>query len=816
MHGRLEEYHNKRDFRATPEPHTRGGRARQEAPIFVIQLHHARRRHFDFRLQVGGSLRSWAVPKGPSRDPREKRLAVEVEDHPLDYAGFEGDIPQGHYGAGHVDIWDQGIWTPASDPYEALKKGHLDFELHGERLRGHWTLVRTCPKGRQPQWLLFKRSDEEARSGDLADDMPLSQWREARPGRKSAHKTGPARRSARLPDDVGLQLARVARHAPDGREWLHEIKYDGYRVLLFRDGKKVRIASRSDLDWTRQLPQVRKAVLELPCRQAILDGELVALDARGQSRFDLLQERFGHGGELRVLVFDLLYLDGEDLRQQPLEARRAWLDQLLQDRHEPLYLCNGIAGDGPAVARAACAAGLEGIVSKLRSAPYSAGRSGHWLKIKCIQSDEFVVIGYTRGRGARERLGSLLLARPPGSRGEDWRYVGRAGSGLGESAIDQLLKRLKPARQPVRLAEPPGRAELRGATPIWVKPDQVVEVEFRAWTDGGILRQAAIKGLRPDKSPRELACADAPPAVHAKRAVRGGAAQRSAREDTRASSVVLTHPQRRLFEDPPITKAQIAQLYSDIAGLILPGVVRRPLSLVRCPNGIKETCFFQKHLSRGSPASIRSIPLKSGEPPYVYIEDLEGLIGLVQMNVVEIHPWGARIDDVEHPDRLVFDLDPAPGLPWPRVIEAAREVRERLAGLHLESFLRASGGKGLHVIVPLTGGDDWNGARAFCRALAATMAHESPEKYVDVANKARREGRIFIDYLRNARGATSVASYSLRARPGAPIAVPLPWSALPRLRSAAPYRFSTIRRNLKRVAGAWDGIDQVRQALPRG
>jgi bifunctional non-homologous end joining protein LigD len=851
---RLAKYRQKRRFDVTSEP---SGRERPARPArrasrlrYVIQLHHARSRHFDFRLELGGTLRSWAVPKGPSLDPAQKRLAVEVEDHPLDYGGFEGDIPAGQYGAGHVDIWDRGWWQPDGDAEAALKKGHLHFALHGERLSGGWTLVRTNLRGRQPQWLLIKRDDEAVRHGDVADDTPLREWpaprrlpgetaAKKRPAKKAA-KAGAATRRRRdpFPREVGLQLARLVDAAPGGPDWVHEIKYDGYRFVALRQNRRVRIVSRNGVDWTGKLPALRDALLALPCRDCIVDGELVAYDDAGHSRFDLLQQRFGEGGELRAAVFDLLHLDGSDLRGEAQDTRKAALQKLLKGAPLPLQLSETMLGDGPAAAAAACRLGLEGIVSKSRLAPYREGRGGAWLKVKCVQSDEFVVIGYTPGQGARAALGSLLLAQP-GRRGRPWRYVGRVGSGLGENVLADLLRRFSPAKAAVVLDKPPSRADLRGARPVWLKPELVVEVEFRAWTDDGILRQAALKGLRPDKSPVDVAAPDRAPKVAmesagkprrktaktetamATAAAKGKAPKKTAgrtakppRGDAEAP-YPFTHPERLIFTEPAVTKAEIGALYTDIAAQILPGIVQRPLAMLRCPDGVGAQCFFQKHLTPGFRDAVHAAKAKADRDPYVYIEDLDGLLALVQMNVVEIHPWGAPLKAPETPDRMVFDLDPAPDVSWPDVRKAAQAVRERLAALKLESFLRASGGKGLHVVVPLTGRDGWDAVKSFAHALASAMAEDEPQRYLDTATKARRGGRIFIDYLRNARGATSVASYSLRARPGAAIAVPLGWDELSRLRAAAQYHIGNIRQRIARRPDPWQGIAGVRQALPR-
>jgi bifunctional non-homologous end joining protein LigD len=842
MPARLSQYRRKRDFTATPEPRGAPVRARlrrgKSAAQFVVHLHHARTRHFDLRLQVGDVLRSWAVPKGPSLDPRTKRLAVEVEEHPLAYGRFEGRIPQGQYGAGDVSIWDRGEWSPAGDPVRALKAGRLHFTLQGQRLHGAWSLVRTRLKGRQPQWLLIKSRDAAAQAGDEADDTPLSAWRAngganaaavrsrvaARRAEASATgRRGTARRAARsatrtssgttatgpLPAHVGLQLARLVSAAPAGDEWLHEVKFDGYRILAWRDGSRVRITSRGNQDWTQKLAATARAVGQLPCRSCILDGELVTLDREGRSNFGLLQQRFGEaGGEahLRAMVFDLLWLDGKDLRGRPEIERKHELATLMKGAAPPLHPSAYVLGNGARAAAEACARGLEGIVSKSVSAPYQDGRGGAWLKIKCVQSDEYAVIGYTTGKGARAALGSLLLATPTAAGG--WRYRGRVGTGLDERLIAELLGRLSKARsaQPNALEGAPTRAQLRGATPLWVSPQVVVEVEFRGYTQDGLLRQASLKGVREDRSIDSLRPAGRDSAQ---------VGTRSTVPAARESGPRLTHPERVLFTDPTITKQQLADFYRGIADFILPGLINRPLMLLRCPQGAGGKCFFQKHVTRALPPQLREVNDPAAKQRWLYVENLDGLVALVQVNALEYHVWGCTVNDLDRADRLVIDLDPGAGVPWRRVTEAAVDLRERLAKLALECFVRTSGGKGLHVVIPVRPAVAWDSASSFARALVETMAREHPDRYLAVAAKAQRRGRIFLDYLRNARGATAVCSYSLRNRAGAPLAAPLTWDELPRVRAADQFRYANIGRRLQRLsADPWADIDRLRQTLP--
>lgn len=810
---RLAEYHRRRRFAETPEPAAAARPVKSAtAPRFVVQLHHARRRHFDFRLEVRGTLRSWAIPKGPSHDPATRRLAVEVEDHPLAYGEFEGEIPHGRYGAGTVAIWDRGLWEPEGDPDRALREGRLAFTLHGERLHGRWTLVRTGGKAaaasRQPNWLLIKSKDAWTQPGDVADDRPLASTSE-----ELASHTKPARRppprqrggAAKMPGPDDLQLARLVPAAPTGEDWLHEVKYDGYRVLARRRGRSVRLLSRNGLDWTLRLSHVASAVRRLECHDVVLDGELVALDARGHSSFDRLQQQMSTTGrpeETVLFVFDLLYLDGEDLRDRPLELRKRALARLLGDTGQgALRPADYIVGHGDEAFRAACAQGIEGIVSKARDGSYRSGRSGQWLKVKCVASDEFAVIGYTAGKGTRGPIGALLLARPDG---EQWRYAGRVGSGFGGETLELLRTTLKLRKHPPALLNPPTRKTLNGATPVWVEPRTVIEVHHRGITADGLLRQASLKGLRPDKSVADL---------------RESTDTRSA---TPSSSVPvqLTHPDRSVFDTPRITKQQLADFYGDLAEPLLRGIRRRPISLMRCPDGVGGECFFQRHLTAGFADVIREATVpsaRSGTKKVLYIEDREGLIALVQMGVVEIHAWGATIDDVDRPDQIVLDLDPGPRVSWPRVIAAARSLRARMLDVGLESFVRTSGGKGLHVVIPLQADADWSTTKAFAQAVARAYAAEQPREFVAIAGERNRRDRIFIDYLRNSRSASSVASFSLRARPGAPAATPLSWDELGRVRAADQYGYANLRQRLRRLkADPWEGFEalQQRQRLP--
>lgn len=847
----LQEYRRKRRFGETPEPddERRGAVARR--PIFVVQLHHASARHYDFRLEADGVLKSWAVPKGPSLRVGEKRLAVEVEDHPLSYATFEGDIPEGHYGAGHVDVYDHGTWACDGDPLEAIAAGKVDFVLHGSRLKGGWKLVRTNMKGKQHQWLLIKRDDEEARDTDadalLEEAVPpkrtstktvktiksttttkTSSSRSSRTTRTIkpvARRNADARWAKRAlslehardkpyPHDFKPQLTDHRDTAPDGETWLHEIKWDGYRLLAdVRDGV-VALRSRNGLNWTDDFPEVVQAIQALPVTDLRLDGELVVLDAQGRSDFTGLQKVIDGTARqpLRYVVFDMPGVAGVDISRAPLLDRKTLLKDLLGDTPGTLAYSDHVLDHGPAVFEASGKAGFEGIISKRVDAPYVNARSPSWVKVKHENTDEFLVVGYTDPKGSRSGFGSLLMAVPEKS---GLRYVGRVGTGFDDAKLAAMHRQLKALDTDKAAVELPSHVPFKASSVHWVKPTLVAEVAFRGWAKEGLLRQASFKRLREDKTAKELGAAAS--AVPAKAAKATKAPAKAKAPDRAADGVNISHPERVVFAKARLTKGDVADYYRQMARWILPEVARRPLSLLRCPDGVDKPCFFQKHHGTGLGDAVEAIPLeqKSGREDYLYIEDTEGLLQLVQMNTLELHPWGASVDDPEHPDRLVFDLDPGEGVTWAAIKAAARDVRDRLQEIGLESFVRLSGGKGVHVVVPLTPKADWAQAKDFCESFAQAMAEHAPDRYVATMSKAKRTGVIFIDWLRNARGATSVCSWSLRARPSAGVAVPLRWEELGRVTAADAFALpKALQRAQKLKKDPWEGIDQVKQVLP--
>lgn len=844
----LQEYRRKRNFTRTREPSPDGSSRGKGRAIFVVQLHHASHRHFDFRLQVGDVLRSWAVPKGPSYDPKVKRLAVEVEDHPVSYASFEGEIEEG-YGKGHVDTFDRGVWSTAGDVEAQLLKGHLTFELFGERLKGSWHLVRSGKKERQPSWFLIKANDTYAsdiEADDLLDATMQESTRRAQKSpvaRRSARKTTPtkaktktrrvpiatltraagalegARKAKASTEFFAPQLARLREAPPQGDAWLHEVKWDGYRILASVAKGEVMLWSRNALPWNDRLPEIVAAIEGLGLESARLDGELIALDAQGRSDFNALQRTLS--GEMQAplayMLFDMPYLQGYDLGKVVLEARKALLERLLSHAPRLLSYSGHHRGGGDQVFAMAMEQKLEGIISKRADGGYRAGRNDDWLKIKRLESDEFAVVGYTPAKGSRLTFGSLLLARPDADGG--WTYVGRVGTGFTDEMLRELGKTLakggskKPSVR-IDAVDP----TLRGA--LWVRPTAVAEVYYRGIGNKNLLRQPSLKTLRVDKAPGDLRDSDrrpAPKSAAAKAdAGRKTAASRKTAAAAVASPVVITHPDRVVFPDDGITKQQVVDYYRAVMPWFLPAIADRPTSTIRCPGGIGSPCFFQKHVMAGL-EHVGTAKLKEetgAQAVYLYPGDEAGVIELVQFGAVEFHPWGSHIGSPDIADRVVFDLDPGEDVEWRRVIAAARMVRGFLEELGLVSFVRTTGGKGLHVVVPLNPGADWTAVKGFARGFAETLAQLHPLEFVATASKRFRRGKIYLDYLRNGRGATAVASYSLRSRPGAPVAVPLRWEELGKLKSGNAFDLASVPKRLARLKkDPWDGIDAVKQDL---
>jgi bifunctional non-homologous end joining protein LigD len=780
----LATYRKKRDFSATPEPRGKEKRSRG-GDSFVIQKHAARRLHYDLRLEMGGVLKSWAVTKGPSLIPGEKRLAVHVEDHPLDYGDFEGTIPKGEYGGGTVIVWDRGRWSPIGDAEKGYAKGHLDFELHGEKLHGRWHLVRMGrkPREKKENWLLIKGADDFARSEsdpDILEERPESAttgrvieevageapgW-SSRTGRiEKPADEGPARpkqaKKRGYPGFIEPALATLRITPPPGVKWLHEIKYDGYRLQAHIRGGKARLLTRSGLDWTGKFGKpVVDALMALPAREAIIDGELIVETAGGASDFSALQADLSTGRTDRMVfyLFDLLYLDGYDFRPVPLVERKAALAALLKEAAPVLRYSEHFEEDGELVLRHACRLSLEGIVSKDRDASYQSGRGKIWIKAKCSMKQEFVIAGFVPSTTSSRAIGSLVLGY---YEGDKLLHAGRVGTGFTHALAQDLFKRL----DRIRIAKSPFAGKLtadEARQAKFVRPELVAEVEFRTWTADNLIRHASFRGLREDKDPRQV--------------TREGAGKAPAGQP--GPAVRLTHPDRLYWKDAGVTKQGLADYYAEVWRHMGAFIVARPLALVRCPDGVGGQCFFQKHAWRGQSHEIMKAVDPEDDEPVLAIDGLSGLIGLVQGGTLEIHPWGARLDDLEKPDLINMDLDPGPGVAWDQVIEAALEVRDRLAEAGLASFVKTTGGKGLHVVAPLKPKAGWSEVKAFARRIADSMASDDPARYVATVAKARRKGKILVDYLRNGRGATAVAPYSTRARPGAAVSMPLAWEEL--------------------------------------
>jgi bifunctional non-homologous end joining protein LigD len=905
---KLSDYRAKRRFDRTAEPAPKVSRSRS-GRLFVIQKHDATRLHYDFRLEHDGVLKSWAIPKGPSLDPSERVLAVQVEDHPVDYGSFEGVIPEGEYGGGTVLLWDRGTWEPVTDAAEGLRTGKLKFKLHGKKLRGGWMLVRMHSRAGDEEgknWLLIKERDQEAvplTKGDVRQDDPLSVksgrdipeiaeardrvWSSGRnragrsetslphgPGRgrtaraststaaarsRSAETKAAARRAlptaprqsrkprdldpaslpgarkAPIPDEPMAQLATLVEKPPEGDNWLHEVKFDGYRILCKIHRGRAQLLSRRANDWTPRFKAVAASAQRLDVHSAILDGEVVVLTPDGKSDFQSLQNALkGVSPKARLLyfVFDLLYLNGNALTSVPLLERKELLENLLAGAGEAsaLRYSDHIQGRGHDVFDQACANGLEGIISKRSDSLYWPKRTKAWLKIKCANCQEFVIGGYTEPSGKREAFGALLLGYYDN---RDLLFCGKVGTGFNEKTLASLLNEMRKHetdRAPFR--NPPTGAEARGVH--WLTPTLVGEVQFSEWTRDGTLRHPSFQGLREDTDARDVVREKPKPAPDSNPDVtkpsKGSRAPKKVAAATahpapattkeaapRIAGVTLSNPNRVFYPETGLTKLNLARYFESIQDWVLPHLIGRPLTLVRCPQGRAGGCFYQKHLTERMPAAVHGVLTqeKDGkEEEYLAIESLTGLIGLVQMGVLELHTWGCLENNVEKPDRLIIDLDPGPGVTWERIIEAARLVRERLKDAGLESFVKTTGGKGLHVMIPVQPRASWDQSKAFTKTIADQIVRDRPNEFTAIMTKSRRTNKIFIDYLRNGRGATAIAPYSTRARENAPVATPLTWEELSKVHPTdftvltIPERLNKLRRD------PWQGITKVRQSLP--
>ena len=793
----LTEYRSKRDFTRTSEPSPDEDAEVPAGRLFVVQKHAATRLHWDFRLEWGGVLLSWAVTRGPSADPSTKRLAVRTEDHPLAYATFEGVIPKPEYGAGRVMLWDRGSWAPLGDVEIGLTEGMLKFILLGERMRGLWMLVRMAPRPgeKRGNWLLIKERDPHVdtdpeglvtryltsiATGRTMDDIAVDTKCRSRAKGQVQSKVG-----LKAPPFQPVQLAKLHTSVPKTDDWLHEVKVDGYRCLAAVGAGQVRLYTRSGLDWTTEFGGLTPAFEKLPCDTALVDGEVVALGVQSNA-FSALQTRLKQGGPLGFVAFDLLHLNGRDLTSLPLIDRKSALKDLLVDCCPEIQFSTHIQGRGPEAMAEVCRAGREGLVSKLANAPYRAGRRGSWLKLKCTRRQEFVIGGWSPSTSKGRPFASLLLGS---FENEQLVYRGRVGSGFGAREFDELMPRLTALSQsaPPFIDAPPDLGAAR-----WVSPDLVAEIKFAELTAEGLIRHGTYQALRQDKPPKHVSLDQI--AEEKVTIIKG--------KDTqviKVKGVAITNPDRPVFQSPMITKAQVAHHYANVARRMLHFTRDRPISLLRCPDGIAGPCFFQKHLGEGMPKQLKPVAVsdKDGDADYISLSTEAGLVAGAQMGTIEYHICGARNAALDLPDRMVFDLDPDEGLGFSAVRRAALDLRVLLEELGLPSVAMLSGGKGIHVIVALKPQATWETVKLFSHTIAVMLAEAEPHRFIASMSKAKRKGLIFIDWLRNERGATAVAPYSLRARPGAKVAVPVTWEELLTVKAAGKFDTRSVIQRLE-------------------
>jgi bifunctional non-homologous end joining protein LigD len=867
----LEQYKAKRNFAKTPEPKPIGKKG--EGNGYLIQKHAASHLHYDFRLELDGVLKSWAVPKGPSLDPHDKRLAMQVEDHPVDYGSFEGIIPQSEYGGGTVMLWDRGTWEPAGDPRQGLAKGKLVFTLHGEKLHGEWTLVKTFSKDKRGNsWLLIKHKDEEVRKGNNAqflegnatsvvsgrtmDEIANDSDKVWKSNREHTVKPLPAKKPppavkagtvSNMPGFTPPQLATLSTTMPKGAEWVHEIKFDGYRMISHIHHGNVQIFSRNGKDWTAAFQSIAHVLSTIKLESAILDGELVVADKQGKSNFMELENALSNGEvhRFQYYLFDLLYLNGADTTKLPLLQRKELLAELLtknapKAKAQRICFSEHFTVTDDSFFQNVCSLQLEGVVSKRADAPYHVGRSKIWLKTKCQKRQEFVIGGFTLPSTGALGVGALLLGYYDDGKLE---FSGRVGTGFTKASSMQIRKLLDKLRQKDNPYVSISTEGKRGA--IWVKPQLVGEVEFTEWTPDGSLRHPSFKGLREDKpatsivkeiaiSPKAVAPdiekeLEEDPAISKTVKAKAAQAEKASAPTVNAPSakvsdkhkalvggISISHPQRVIYPGTHITKQELAEYYLFVSDKIMPHIVDRPLSMVRCPEGASEPCFFQRHVGLGKSPYLHevSVGVKGEARDYLMIHDVEGLISLVQWGEIELHPWQCAAINLDKPDRIIFDLDPDPSVSMKQLIDGAQEVRQRMHELGLSTFLKTTGGKGLHVVVPMTPSYSFPAIKAFARAIAESMASDSPTKYIANMSKAKRTGKIFVDYLRNDVTSTAVAPYSARAREGATVSTPLGWKELTGTLKLSSFTIDTVPQRLKKQRkDPWQDFSTTKQKI---
>jgi bifunctional non-homologous end joining protein LigD len=860
MNRNLDDYNRMRDFSATSEPSAskRSGRktAKDHALQFCIQKHDASHLHYDFRLELDGTLKSWAVPKGPSLDPKVKRLAIHVEDHPLDYATFEGSIPEGHYGAGDVIVWDRGVWIPLDDPAKAYAKGRLKFELQGEKLGGTWNLVRTHMPGKKEQWFLIKHQDNAARPQDDYDvlvaepdsvlsertivDKPRLAAEQAKPIKKAPAKPRKqasgrliGARKAKLPAQLKPQLATLVDSAPEG-QWSYEIKFDGYRIMARIDHDEVQLFTRNGHDWTHKLPKQAEALAALGLESGWLDGEMIVANEQGVPDFQALQNAFdsGKSGNIVYYVFDLPYLNGVDLREVPVQERRAALSTVMHAHEHPLLRFSEAFDEPPdALLNSACQMQMEGLIGKRLDSPYVSRRSSDWIKLKCKHRQEFVIVGYTDPKGSRSGFGALLLGLHDRDSGE-LRYAGKVGTGFNEVTLKNILTQLKPLQaRKAALVNPPSGFDAKGVH--WLKPSLLAEVAFAEMTKDGSVRHAVFHGLRDDKpakditeerakpvktpakttAPKQPATTKKPPASKKTVATKSTETAPSQLELAHGK-VRITHPDRVIDTVSGTTKMQLAEYYASVAEWILPQLKDRPVALVRAPDGIAGELFFQKNAERLAIPGITTLDKDVTGQPVMIINNAEALIGAVQMSTVELHTWNATSVDLDKPDRFILDLDPDPALPWKSMVEATALTLTVLEELGLKAFLKTSGGKGIHLVVPLTRKHGWDEVKDFSHAIVSHMARLLPERFSAVSGPKNRVGRIFIDYLRNGLGATTICAFAARTREGLPVSVPIFAEEVAELKGGNQWNVHNAQERLAEVGDEpWADLKKTRQTI---